>query len=508
MVGRLPGRLKILSYENCGRLWTDRGSFPAGNCGTGGARANMRAALQEVLLKGHIHILGICGTFMGGIALLARELGYRVTGSDDNVYPPMSTQLEAAGIELMQGYLPQHLQERPDCVVVGNAMTRGNPAVEYMLNAGLAYSSGPQWLAEHVLQDKWVLAVSGTHGKTTTSSLLAWILEYAGMAPGFLIGGVPANFGLSARSGDSDFFVVEADEYDTAFFDKRSKFVHYRPRTLAINNLEFDHADIFDDLAAIQRQFHHLVRCVPGEGLIACQQGVAAIDQTLAMGCWTPVSSFGIGDDCGAYWRAELLLEDGTSFRLRPGGEDDVDIHWSHCGRHNVENALAAMLAARHVGVAPEVAAAALAEFGGVKRRLELLGAVQDVAVYDDFAHHPTAIATTLQGLRARAEGGRLIALVEPRSNTMRMGRHREQLAAATADADRVYWFQPVGMDWSLERVIEKSPVPATLASDIDDLVSQVAAEVRPGDRVVIMSNGSFGGIHHKLLARLEAGMP
>ena len=454
-------------------------------------------------MNGHIHILGICGTFMGGVALLARELGYRVTGSDASVYPPMSTQLRAAGIELMEGYLPEHLQPAPDCVVVGNAMTRGNAAVEYMLNTGLPYTSGPQWLAENLLCDKWVLAVSGTHGKTTTSSLLAWILEYAGMAPGFLIGGVPANFGLSARAGESDFFVVEADEYDTAFFDKRSKFVHYRPRTLAINNLEFDHADIFADLAAIQRQFHHLVRCVPGEGLIVHRQGVPAIEQMLEMGCWTPLASFGVESGSGADWWAELLTPDGSSFRLQREGAEAIDIDWAYCGLHNVENALAAMAAARHVGVAPAVAASAVAAFRGVKRRLELLGTVDDVAVYDDFAHHPTAIATTLQGLRARTASGRLIALIEPRSNTMRLGEHREQLAPATEDADLVYWFQPPGMDWSLDAVVKGSPVPARLVGDLDELARTVAAEVRPGDQVVIMSNGSFGGIHQKLLTQL-----
>jgi UDP-N-acetylmuramate: L-alanyl-gamma-D-glutamyl-meso-diaminopimelate ligase len=349
-----------------------------------------------------------------------------------------------------------------------------------------------------------VLAVSGTHGKTTSSSMLAWILEYAGMAPGFLIGGVPANFGLSARIGSSDFFVVEADEYDTAFFDKRSKFVHYRPRTLAINNLEFDHADIFDDLAAIQRQFHHLVRCVPGQGLIVHAAGLPAIDQTLAMGCWTPLASVGIGDENSADWRAELLAADGSAFRLCHGGAEPVDIHWDHCGRHNVENALTAMAAAHHVGVTAEIAAAALAEFGGVKRRLELLGKVRDIAVYDDFAHHPTAIATTLQGLRARGDSGRLIALIEPRSNTMRLGEHRQQLAAATNDADVVYWFQPAGMDWSLDTVVADSAVPAQLHTDIEELVKQVGVETRPGDQIVIMSNGSFGGIHQKLLTELE----
>jgi UDP-N-acetylmuramate: L-alanyl-gamma-D-glutamyl-meso-diaminopimelate ligase len=442
---------------------------------------------------------------MGGIALLAREMGYRVTGSDSSVYPPMSTQLQAAGIELMEGYEPAHLQPVPDCVVVGNAMSRGNPAVEFMLNRGLAYTSGPQWLAEHVLRDKWVLAVSGTHGKTTTSSLLAWLLEQAGMQPGFLIGGVPANFGLSARAGASDFFVVEADEYDTAFFDKRSKFLHYRPRTLAINNLEFDHADIFTDLAAIQRQFHHLVRCVPGEGQIVYRSGVAAIDETLAMGCWTPAVSFGIEAGPDVDWRAELLADDGSAFRLHSPRGQVLDVDWQYCGRHNVENALTALAAASHVGVAPQQAVQALAEFRGVKRRLELLGQVSGVAVYDDFAHHPTAIATTLQGLRARGGSGRLVALVEPRSNTMRMGEHRAQLADATADADRVFWFQPPGMDWSLESVLQQSGAKASLDSDIDQLLVQVCGYVRDGDQVVIMSNGSFGGVHQRLLDALEA---
>jgi UDP-N-acetylmuramate: L-alanyl-gamma-D-glutamyl-meso-diaminopimelate ligase len=453
-------------------------------------------------LKQNIYILGICGTFMGGIALLARELGYHVTGSDASVYPPMSTQLRAAGIVLNEGYLAEHLQPRPDCVIVGNAMSRGNPAVEYMLNEGIAYTSGPQWLAENLLQGKWVLAVAGTHGKTTTSSLLAWILDHAGLAPGFLIGGVPGNFGVSARTGDSDFFVVEADEYDTAFFDKRSKFVHYRPRTLSINNMEFDHADIFDDLAAIQRQFHHLVRCVPGSGRIVHPRGVAAIDETLGKGCWTPTVSFALTP--GADWYADLQSADGASFTLHGPGGDKADVSWPYLGRHNVENALSAAAAAHHVGVPLSVTAEALPLFAGVRRRLELLGEVNGVAVYDDFAHHPTAIATTLAGLRARSGAGRLIALVEPRSNTMRMGGHRERLAAATADADSVYWYQPADMDWSLESVVEASPVPAELHSDIDDLVEQVARGARAGDQVVIMSNGSFGGIQQKLLTALE----
>ncbi|MCB1676873.1 MAG: UDP-N-acetylmuramate:L-alanyl-gamma-D-glutamyl-meso-diaminopimelate ligase, partial [Halioglobus sp.] len=338
-----------------------------------------------------------------------------------------------------------------------------------------------------------------------TSSMLAWILDYAGLAPRFLIGGVPVNFGLSARGSDSGFFVVEADEYDTAFFDKRSKFVHYRPRTLTINNLEYDHADIFADLAAIQRQFHHLVRCVPGAGLIVRRAGAAAIDETLAMGCWTPTTSFAVGPQRPeAQWRAELLARDGTAFRVHVDAAQPVEILWPHCGRHNVENALSAMAAARHVGVPPAVAARALAEFGGVKRRLETLGTVRGVTVYDDFAHHPTAIATTLQGLRARAGGGRLIALIEPRSNTMRMGGHREQLARATAEADRVYWFQPPGMDWSLDSVVAASTARATLADDVAQLVREVAGEARDGDQVVIMSNGGFDGLHPKLLRALE----
>jgi UDP-N-acetylmuramate: L-alanyl-gamma-D-glutamyl-meso-diaminopimelate ligase len=460
-------------------------------------------------LKGHIHILGICGTFMGGIALLARELGYRVSGSDANVYPPMSTQLEAAGIELQSGYLPEHLQPAPDCVVVGNALSRGNAAIEYVLNKGLNYTSGPQWLAEHVLKGNWVLAVSGTHGKTTTASLLAWILDYAHMAPGFLIGGVPANFSVSARMGESDFFVVEADEYDTAFFDKRSKFIHYRPRTLTINNLEFDHADIFDDLAAIQRQFHHLVRCIPGDGLIIHPQGTAAIDETLAMGCWTPQAQFSIAtpqstDDQQAQWQAQLLTDDGSQFQLNHTGDSPVTVSWAHCGLHNVENALAAAAAAHHVGVPPVITAEALARFSGVKRRMELRGCINNISVYDDFAHHPTAIQTSLEGMRARDNDGRTIAVIEPRSNTMRMGQHRDRLAASTAAADHVFWYQPADAQWSLENVVALSPVPAILNNDIDALVRQVVDAARPGDQIVVMSNGGFGGIHQKLLDQLK----
>jgi UDP-N-acetylmuramate: L-alanyl-gamma-D-glutamyl-meso-diaminopimelate ligase len=445
---------------------------------------------------------------MGGVALLARELGFEVSGCDANVYPPMSLQLENAGIHLCEGYLPEHLSAAPggipvDTVVIGNALSRGNPAVEFVLDSGLPYVSGPQWLAEHVLRDRWVLAVAGTHGKTTTSSMLAWLLEDAGMAPGFLIGGVPGNFGRSARLGSSDFFVVEADEYDTAFFDKRSKFVHYRPRTLCINNLEFDHADIFPDLAAIQRQFHHLVRCVPGQGLLLHPQDSAAVDEVLAMGCWTPTQSFGVGHDCAAHWRAELLQADGSAFAVHREQERHV-IDWDLCGRHNVENALAALAAACHVGIAPARAAQSLAGFSGVKRRLELLGAVRGIEVYDDFAHHPTSIASTLQGIRAGTGGGRVIAVIEPRSNTMRMGQHRAQLAPATAAADRVHWYQPADMDWTLDELLVDAPVPASLHRQLDELVRAVCTEARPGDRIVVMSNGSFGGVHRQLLAELE----
>lgn len=472
---------------------------------------------KERWLATHIHILGICGTFMGGIALLARQQGFRVTGSDANVYPPMSTQLEEAGIALMEGFSAEHLQPAPDCVVVGNALSRGNPAVEYLLNARIPYTSGPQWLAENILQDKWVLAVSGTHGKTTTSSLLAWLLEYAQMSPGFLIGGVPGNFGVSARLGESDFFVVEADEYDTAFFDKRSKFIHYRPRTLCINNMEFDHADIFADLAAIQKQFHHVVRCVPGEGLVVHKHGVAAIDETLALGCWTPTTAFAIDTpnpasssnsdnegSCDAQWHARYDNDDGSAFSLARGSETPVSVEWNYCGAHNVENALSAAAAAHHVGVPLAVTAAAMRTFKGVKRRLELLGSPGDIAVYDDFAHHPTAIATTLQGLRAGIGAGRLLALIEPRSNTMRMGEHRGQLAAATQDADAVFWFQPEGLDWSLDAVLAQSPVPAHLYTNLEELVAAVSVEARPQDQIIIMSNGSFGGIHQLLVHALE----
>ncbi len=451
----------------------------------------------------HIHILGICGTFMGGIALLARALGHEVSGSDANVYPPMSTQLEAAGIQLREGYDPAHLMPAPDCVVVGNALSRGNPAVEYMLDAGLPYTSGPQWLAEQVLPEKWVLAVAGTHGKTSTASLLAWILEYAGMEPGFLIGGVPLNFGLSARIGGTPFFVVEADEYDTAFFDKRSKFVHYHPRTLVLNNLEFDHADIFDDLAMIQRQFHHLVRTVPGSGLIVAPQGEAAMDEVLEMGCWTPLEFFSADSD--AYWSAQPIAPDGSRFTLLCEGESVGEVAWGLTGRHNISNALAAIAAARHVGVPPAVSIEALAEFRNVKRRMELRGEVAGVQVYDDFAHHPTAIETTLHGLRAQVGKARIFAVLEPRSNTMRMGVHAAQLPASLAAADQVLVYSPDSLDWDAEMVFAPLGDKGRVYDRVEQIIQTLADEVKPGDRVLIMSNGGFEQIHQRLLDTLAA---
>jgi UDP-N-acetylmuramate: L-alanyl-gamma-D-glutamyl-meso-diaminopimelate ligase len=439
---------------------------------------------------------------MGGVALLARELGFSVSGSDANVYPPMSTQLMQAGIELMPGYEAAHLQPAPDVVVVGNALSRGNPAVEYMLNAGLPYLSGPQWLAENVLQRCWVLAVAGTHGKTSTSSLLAWILQQADMSPGFLIGGVPANFGVSASIGGSDFFVVEADEYDTAFFDKRSKFVHYHPRTLCLNNLEFDHADIFSDLEAIKTQFHHLLRTVPGEGKVIYRAGDAALEDVLQRGCWSQKTSFSANG--AADWKLLDRSDDGSRFEVSAHGQT-ARVKWAQTGQHNLENGLAAMAAAHHVGVPLDVSAEGLASFAGVKRRMELLGKVGGVSVYDDFAHHPTAIETTLRGLRAQVGNKRILVLLEPRSNTMRAGAHRDKLAHSTADADQVFWYQPRGLDWDLQAVIDTSPVPAELFRDTSVMVQRLLDMTKAGDHVVIMSNGGFNGIHQHLLKELNS---
>ncbi|MBL3589056.1 MAG: UDP-N-acetylmuramate:L-alanyl-gamma-D-glutamyl-meso-diaminopimelate ligase [gamma proteobacterium endosymbiont of Lamellibrachia anaximandri] len=446
----------------------------------------------------HIHILGICGTFMGGIALLARSLGHTVSGSDANVYPPMSTQLEAAGIRLQEGYKTEHLQPAPDQVVVGNAMSRGNPAVEAMLDQGIPYTSGPQWLAEHVLQGRWVLAVAGTHGKTSTASLLAWILQHAGLAPGFLIGGVPENFGVSARLGDTPFFVVEADEYDTAFFDKRSKFVHYRPRTLVMNNLEFDHADIFDDLEMIQRQFHHLVRTVPGSGLIITPLYDGNLGEVLDRGCWTPVEYF--DPELEAYWHAENNSLDGSRFDVVCDGEQVGRVSWDLIGRHNVSNALAALAAARHAGVPPKTAIEALSDFRNVKRRMELRGEVGGVRVYDDFAHHPTAIETTLQGLRDQVGDARIIAVFEPRSNTMKRGVHADLLAGALKAADRVLLFAPDDLTWDAAAVLR--PLGGTVAvfDEVQAIIDSIAEMVEPGDHLLVMSNGGFEGIHQRLL--------
>jgi len=451
----------------------------------------------------HLHILGICGTFMGGIAQIARALGHRVTGSDANVYPPMSTQLEAAGIALMEGYEAAHLQPAPDLVVVGNAMSRGNPAVEYMLNQGLRYCSGPEWLAQHALHQRWVLAVAGTHGKTTTASMLAWILQYGGLEPGFLIGGVPQDFGISARLGNLPFFVVEADEYDTAFFDKRSKFVHYRPRTLVLNNLEFDHADIFTDLGQIQRQFHHLIRTVPGEGLIVTPADDPNLESVLQMGCWTPLERFGPGSGTG--WRIGDSAPDGSSFEVVLDGRSVGQVDWRLSGLHNQANGLAAIAAARHAGVPPSVSIRALSEFAGVRRRMELRGEVGGIQVYDDFAHHPTAIATTLAGLRAQVGAARILAVLEPRSNTMRLGVHRDQLAAALVAADRVILSRPPGLSWDAQAALAPLGDRAEVLDDVGAIVARLASIARFGDRILIMSNGGFDNIHQRLLQALGA---
>jgi UDP-N-acetylmuramate: L-alanyl-gamma-D-glutamyl-meso-diaminopimelate ligase len=455
----------------------------------------------------NIHVLGVCGTFMGGLALLAREAGFDVSGSDANVYPPMSTQLERAGIRLREGYSPAYLDPEPDLVVVGNALSRGNPVVEHVLDRGIRYTSGPQWLSEHVLQDRWVLAVAGTHGKTTTASMLAWILEYAGLKPGFLIGGVPGNFGLSARLGASPFFVVEADEYDTAFFDKRSKFVHYHPRTLILNNLEFDHADIFPDLKSIQRQFHHLIRTVPGSGLIINNASDSRLAAVLEMGCWTPVETLSSGDTA-ADWQARELKADGSVFEVLAGGSVEGTVSWDQSGDHNIHNALSAIAAARHAGVPPAHGIAALGEFSGVKRRLEVRARIDGITVYDDFAHHPTAIATTLAGLRQRVGGDqRILALLEPRSNTMRMGFHQDTLAPSLQAADEVWFYQPQDIDLDLDAVAVQCAPPAHVQDSVEAIIDAVLGESRSGDHILIMSNGSFGDIHEKLVQRLSEQM-
>lgn len=449
----------------------------------------------------HLHFLGICGTFMGSLALIARQLGHRVTGSDANVYPPMSTQLEQQGIELLQGYEAVHLQPAPDLVVVGNAMSRGNAAVEYTLEQGLAYTSGPQWLCDHVLAGRWVLAVSGTHGKTTTSSMLAWILQHQGLQPGYLIGGIPGNFEVSADLGAGKYFVIEADEYDTAFFDKRSKFVHYRPKTLVINNIEYDHADIFADLAAIQTQFHHLVRTVPGSGRIVFPCRDANVEAVLSQGQWSPSVDFSITGE--AEWSVQKLLADGSHFTVLHQQQPVADLHWDLLGDHNIANALAAIAAAHHVGIEPAAAVASLSQFKGVKRRLELLGEVGGVTVYDDFAHHPTAIASTLEGLRHRVGDARIFAVLEPRSNTMKMGVHQDSLHASVAKADFAWWFQAEQQDWDLAQCLQLDGERQRIFRDTDALVEALCRKAGAGDHIVIMSNGGFEGIHQRLLDAL-----
>ncbi|WP_267225252.1 UDP-N-acetylmuramate:L-alanyl-gamma-D-glutamyl-meso-diaminopimelate ligase [Dyella silvae] len=448
-----------------------------------------------------LHILGICGTFMGGVAALARELGLTVEGSDANVYPPMSTQLESLGIRLMDGYKPDYLKPAPDLVVVGNAMTRGNPAVEYMLDEQQRYISGPQWLGDTLLPGREVLAVAGTHGKTTTTSLLAHLLESAGLAPGFLIGGVPGNFDVSARVGSGKPFVIEADEYDSAFFDKRSKFVHYRPRIAILNNLEYDHADIFPDVAAIQRQFHHLVRTVPGNGRLIVNAHDQHLAEVLAMGCWTPVETFGIGK---GDWQAELQTADGSAFAVRRNGELIGEIHWPLLGQHSVMNALAALAAAAAAGADPRALLPAFATFQSVKRRMEVVGEVGGVRVYDDFAHHPTAIATTLAGLRAKVGKSRIVVALEPRSNSMRLGAHAEALAPSLADADAVVFLHRPELPWDASRVTGALNGRGSTVPTVDALITALRYEVRAGDHVVFMSNGGFEGAPRRFVDAIK----
>ncbi len=448
----------------------------------------------------HIHILGICGTFMAGIALLARAQGHRVSGSDTNVYPPMSTQLTDAGIVVSEGYDPAQLKPVPDYVVIGNALSRGNPAVEYVLNNGLPYISGPQWLAEHLLQGRWVLAVAGTHGKTTTSSMLAWILKHNNLDPGFLIGGIPSNFNQSAQLGAAPFFVVEADEYDTAFFDKRSKFIHYHPRTLIVNNIEFDHADIFADLAAIQTQFHHLLRTVPGNGLIITPHQEPVVEAVIKRGCWTPIETVsGQGD-----WQARLCVADGSEFEVLLKGKSFGIVKWQQLGLHNVANALAAIAAARHAGVPAAHAVESLAEFRGVKRRMEVRAVVNQITVYDDFAHHPTAIETTLDGLRKRVGSARIVVALEPRSNTMRMGVHAQSLAPSLRGADQVLLYAPANLGWDTTPIIAQLGSKGQAFHNTEAMLTALVAQSLPGDHIVIMSNGGFENLHLRLISALQ----
>lgn len=459
---------------------------------------------SKALLMKHIHILGICGTFMGSLAQLAKSLGFRVTGADVNVYPPMSTQLEQAGIELINGWGLEQLALAPDVFVVGNVVARGNPLMEAILDRMLPFTSGPEWLANHVLQERWVLAVAGTHGKTTTASMLAHILEDAKMDPGFLIGGVPRNFGVSARLGSTPFFVIEADEYDSAFFDKRSKFVHYRPNTLIMNNLEYDHADIFPDLAAIERQFHHLVRTVPSNGLLICPEQDAALQRVLTQGQWTPLQTTG---ERGA-WQVRKCQQDGGVFDVWFEQAKVGQVAWTLTGQHNIDNALAALAAARHVGVEPHIGCEALSSFLSVKRRMEMIGDVDGFTVYDDFAHHPTAIKTTLAGLRAKVADAPIFAVIEPRSNTMKQGVHKETLLQSAEDADAVFWFESDNVGWSLKDQIgtsSKHYCDSSFSGFLEKIVSEALRIESKDVHIVVMSNGGFNGIHQKLIDALSS---
>lgn len=451
-------------------------------------------------MKKHIHILGICGTFMGGIAIIAKQMGYRVTGSDTNIYPPMSSFLAKNNIEIIPHFEVSQLTPQPDMVIIGNAMKRGNPCVEYVLEHNLPYSSGPQWLHDNILRDRWVLAVAGTHGKTTTTGILTWILEQSGKNPSFLIGGIAGNFGLSARLTDSPYFVIEADEYDTAFFDKRSKFIHYNPRTLIINNLGFDHADIFDDLLAIQRQFHHMIRIMPASGLILSHAQEQSVKDTLAMGCWS-AQQF-VGKD--KQWYAERISNDCQQFQVYHQGKLAAEVNWSIVGQHNMHNALMAIAASHHIGIPIARAAQALATFVNANRRLEIKGEVRGITVYDDFAHHPAEILATLTALRDKVGGGvRILAVLEPRSNTMKMGVHKEEIAPALVRADYVFLLQPEHIPWDVVDIANQCIQPVKWSADLDLLVDFIAKEAQPSDHILIMSNGSFGGIHQKLLAKL-----
>ena len=452
----------------------------------------------------HIHILGICGTFMGGVARLAVEKGFKVTGSDSGVYPPMSDQLKSLGIDIFEGWSVRQFDKQPDLIVIGNALSRGNEAVEFVLNQNFPYVSGPDFINSFILKDKWVLAVAGTHGKTTTTSILAWILEYANMKPGFLIGGVAENFGISSRLGDSDFFVIEADEYDTAFFDKRSKFVHYHPKTLIINNLEFDHADIFDSLKAIQTQFNHLLRTIPSSGKVIFSNDYPAISETFEMGVWSETESVST-TDLSSNWKINPISNSYDKFEVFFNQELLVSIDWNLIGEHNASNALVAIAAARHVGITPEISADALREFKSVKRRLEKLGNFNGVNVYDDFAHHPTAIKLTLSALRAAVGKERILVVMEPRSNTMKKGSHKDELENALQDADEVFMFDPGNLEWSLSRVLSNYSQPLHLETDIDSIVSMVSSTAKSGDHILIMSNGSFQGVYSKLCDKLSA---